>query len=51
MIKKKQKIISSIIWLILVIFWNFYYPDAKPIYDVLAAIVLALIFNLIKNIK
>jgi len=32
-----------IIWLIGVILWNFGYPTAKPIEDVLAAIVLSFI--------
>tara|TARA_B100000686_G_scaffold181972_1_gene188987 strand:- start:84 stop:224 length:141 start_codon:yes stop_codon:yes gene_type:complete len=32
-----------IIWLIGVILWNFGYPSAKPIEDVLAAIVLSFI--------
>ena len=32
-----------IIWLIGVIVWNFAYPSAKPIEDVLAAIVLSFI--------
>ena len=32
-----------IIWLIGVIFWNFGYPLAKPIEDVLAAIILSFI--------
>ena len=32
-----------IIWLIGVIIWNFGYPAAKPIEDVLAAIVLSFI--------
>ena len=32
-----------IIWLIGVVFWNFGYPEAKPIEDVIAAIVLSLI--------
>ncbi len=32
-----------VIWLIGVILWNFGYPAAKPIEDVLAAIVLSLI--------
>jgi len=32
-----------IIWLIGVILWNFGYPNAKPIEDVLAAIVLSFI--------
>ena len=32
-----------IIWLIGVILWNFGYPEAAPILDVLAAIILSLI--------
>ena len=32
-----------IIWLIGVILWNFGYPEASPILDVLAAIVLSLL--------
>jgi len=47
--KKNQDILYWLTWLILVIFWNFVYPEAKPIYDVLVAIVLSLIFILIKK--
>jgi len=32
-----------IIWLIGVTLWNFGYPDAKPIEDVIAAIILSFI--------
>ena len=32
-----------IIWLIGVIFWNYGYPTASPLEDVIAAIILALI--------
>ena len=32
-----------IIWLIGVILWNFGYPEATPILDVLAAIILSLL--------
>jgi len=31
-------------WLILVIFWNYGYPDALPFSDVLIAVVLSIIF-------
>ena len=31
-----------IIWLIGVVLWNFGYPDASPLLDVIAAIVLSL---------
>ena len=32
-----------IIWLIGVILWNFGYPEAAPIFDVIAAIILSFI--------
>ena len=35
-----------VIWLVLVIAWNFGYPGASPIEDVLVAVILAL-FNFI----
>tara|TARA_B100001996_G_C18270739_1_gene443033 strand:- start:264 stop:404 length:141 start_codon:yes stop_codon:yes gene_type:complete len=38
-----------IIWLIGVILWNFGYPSAKPIEDVLAAIVLSLVSIALKK--
>tara|TARA_B110000240_G_C13209549_1_gene329787 strand:+ start:236 stop:400 length:165 start_codon:yes stop_codon:yes gene_type:complete len=50
-IRKKQEIILWLIWLALVVFWNFGYPEAKPIYDILIAVFLSLIFILIKKIK
>jgi len=51
LIKKKQQTAIWIIWLFLVIFWNFSYPEAEPIYDVLVAVILSLIFILINKIK
>ena len=38
-----------IIWLIGVIVWNFVYPAAKPIEDVIAAIILSLISYWLKK--
>ena len=38
--KKNQKIF--LIWLVLVIAWNFGVPEAAPIYDVLVAVILSL---------
>tara|TARA_Y100000741_G_scaffold325498_1_gene277040 strand:- start:189 stop:329 length:141 start_codon:yes stop_codon:yes gene_type:complete len=32
-----------LVWLLGVILWNFGYPEARPLYDVLAAIFLSLI--------
>ena len=41
-----------LIWLIGVIAWNFGVPDAKPLEDVLVAIILSLLsFTLKKKIK
>jgi len=49
--KTNQKTTYWITWLILVILWNFGFPSAKPIYDVMVAVVLSIIFILIKKIK
>tara|TARA_B100001029_G_C14996317_1_gene415250 strand:+ start:776 stop:916 length:141 start_codon:yes stop_codon:yes gene_type:complete len=38
-----------IIWLAGVVLWNFGYPEAKPIEDVLAAIVLSYLSILLKK--
>ena len=39
-----------LLWLILVVVWNFGFPGAKPIYDVLVAIVLSFL-SIILNQK
>tara|TARA_A100000164_G_scaffold376425_1_gene413473 strand:+ start:284 stop:442 length:159 start_codon:yes stop_codon:yes gene_type:complete len=40
--KYKEKIFWSI-WLLLVIIWNYGYPEASPFLDVIAAILLSLL--------
>jgi len=47
--KKKQEIIIWAIWLILVILWNFGYPEAEPFFDVFVAVILSIIFIIIKR--
>ncbi len=45
------KKLSWAVWLILVILWNYGYPEATPFQDVLVAVILSLlfiIFNLIR---
>ena len=37
------KIIKFIIWLALVCLWNFGFPTAPPIYDVVAAVLLSFV--------
>jgi hypothetical protein len=39
------------VWLILIIIWNFGFPAASPIQDVLIAVVLSIIFIYLKKIK
>ena len=38
-------------WVILVVIWNYGYPEASPFYDVLVAIILSLLFIFIKKFK
>ena len=49
--KINKDLVHWIVWAILVILWNYGYPDASPFYDVLIAIGLSIIFILIKKIK
>jgi hypothetical protein len=49
--KNKINILYWFAWFTLVIIWNYGYPEAKPIYDVLIAAVLSIIFILIKKFK
>jgi|TARA_B110000914_G_C15315704_1_gene377799 hypothetical protein len=49
--KTNQSIFYWVSWLVLVILWNFGYPKAEPIYDVLIAVALSIIFILIKKKK
>ena len=39
------------LWVILVILWNYGYPQATPFFDVLVAVVLSLIFIFIKKYR
>ncbi len=43
------EIVNWIIWLILVILWNYCYPYATPFQDVLVAVLLSLLFIFIKK--
>jgi hypothetical protein len=40
-----------LIWLILVILWNFGFPEASPSQDVVVAVILSLLFIIIKLIR
>lgn len=41
-----SKVVRFLVWLLLVILWNFGVPEASPIYDVLMAIILSFITKL-----
>ena len=49
--KLKRNYIEWFTWLFLVILWNYGYPEASPFYDVMVAIILSLVFILIKKLK
>ena len=40
-----------LIWLVLVVVWNFGYPAALPIYDVAAAIFLSIIVKMLNSYR
>ncbi len=37
------------VWLIFVILWNYGYPDASPLEDVIVAVVLSLLLTVLKK--
>tara|TARA_B100000963_G_scaffold312635_1_gene290162 strand:+ start:1454 stop:1603 length:150 start_codon:yes stop_codon:yes gene_type:complete len=41
--------INWLAWLILVILWNYGFPDASPFLDVLIAIILSFVFIIIRK--
>ncbi len=45
---KKSYLIYAL-WVLLVILWNFVYPQAAPIYDVVIAIILSIIVQLLNK--
>ena len=47
MIKK----IIWLAWLVLVILWNYGFPNATPLQDVLVAVILSVLFIIIKKLQ
>jgi hypothetical protein len=43
--------LNWLIWLILVILWNFCFPEATPFQDVFVAVLLSLLFIIINQIR
>ena len=46
---KKNEIYFWFSWLVLVILWNYGFPKATPLYDVLVAVFLSILFILLKK--
>ncbi len=43
--------LNWIVWLLLVILWNFGVPNASPLQDVIVAVILSLFFIIIKLMR
>jgi hypothetical protein len=43
--------LNWLVWLILVILWNYGFPEATPFQDVVVAVILSLLFIIIKLMR
>ena len=48
-VKQMVKKISWLAWLVLVILWNYGFPKATPLQDVIVAVILSILFIIIKK--
>ena len=46
-----RKNLDWIVWLILVILWNYIFPNASPLEDVVVAVFFSILISSIKKIK
>jgi len=46
-----KKNINWIAWLILVVLWNYAFPNATPLQDVLVAVILSILFMIIQKLQ
>jgi len=46
-----KKKVNWAAWLILVILWNYGFPNATPLQDVLVAVILSILFIIIQNLQ
>ena len=49
--KSMNKKINWLAWLVLVILWNYGYPNATPLQDVIVAVILSILFIIIQRIQ
>ena len=45
------KKVNWLAWLVLVILWNYGFPNASPLQDVLVAVILSVLFIIIKKLQ
>ena len=50
-VRQMFKKINWLVWLALVILWNYGYPNASPLQDVLVAVILSILFTIIQLIQ
>jgi len=50
-VKLMIKKLNWLIWLVLVILWNYGYPNATPLQDVLVAVILSVLFIIIDKLQ
>ena len=50
-VKLMSNKINWIAWLVLVILWNYGFPKATPLQDVLVAVILSVLFIIIKKLQ
>jgi|TARA_B110000495_G_C22695445_1_gene409691 hypothetical protein len=48
---EKGKTVNWLAWIVLVILWNYGFPEAKPIEDVLIAVILSLLLVLVNRLS
>ncbi len=45
------KKINWLLWLVLVILWNYGFPNATPLQDVIVAVILSILFIIIQRVR
>jgi len=50
-VKLMTKKTNWFVWLILVILWNYGFPNATPLQDVIVAVILSILFIIIKKLQ
>ena len=50
-VKLMAKKINWLSWLVLVILWNYGFPNATPLQDVIVAVILSILFIIIKKVQ